>query len=402
MQEKNIKTLSFGCRLNSMESEKISDMLSPAISAGIVVNTCAVTAEAERQSAQAVRKLSRENPNAVIFATGCGATRNPELFKKIENVIVISNEDKMDLDTYLKSVPIFENIKIDQFNYKNYELSKKFIQIQNGCNHKCSYCVTRLLRGKNVSFEYSNILSEVKQAIDNGFFEIILTGVDIASYAKDGVLISDLCQKLLSDAPDIKRLRLSSMDPATPEIHKIIKLIKSDSRMMSHLHLSMQSGCDTILKSMLRRHNTDMIRQFILPNPDISFSMDLICGFPGETEKLFDETFNLIQELKPIKIHAFPYSARPETVAATLPNQVNRAISKQRVKIINELANKNKAEFMKNKIGTITQVLIENNNIGRTPDDIEIKIQGEHIKPKTVCDVKINKISELHFIGEVC
>lgn len=406
MQAENIKTLSFGCRLNSLESEKIQNMLSPVISCAIVVNTCSVTAEAERQSAQAIRKLARENPSAPIFITGCVATRNPTIFSEIPNTIVIDNKDKMNLDAYLtgfSALPCHENGgHIDKFASSGTGLSKKFIQIQNGCNHNCSYCVTRLLRGKNVSFSYESILSEAKQAITDRFYEIVLTGVDIAEFNENGFGLSDLCKKLLNDVPEIKRLRLSSIDPASPEILKIIELMKSDNRMMQHLHLSMQSGSDTILRAMRRRHTTDMVRKFVKSNPDISFSLDLICGFPGETDELFAETCALINELKFIKIHAFPFSPRPNTDAATMPDQVNRVDSKKRVKIASEISDKNKLEFMQSKIGTICQVLVENKNIARTPDDIELHIQGEQITPKTVCNVEIISISDLHFIGKVC
>lgn len=402
MQEKNVFSLSFGCRLNSLESEKISNMLAPVFDCAIIINTCSVTATAERGCAQAIRKLSRENPNAPIFITGCGATRNPELFKKIPNCIIIANDKKMDLKSYTDAILTDKKHEILKFNFKDTTLSKKFIQIQNGCNHGCTYCITRLLRGKSVSFEYETILNDVRNAVVDGFFEIVLTGVDIASFAQDSMFISNLCKQLLNDVPEIKRLRLSSMDPASPEIPKLIELIKSEPRMMPHLHLSLQSGSDTILRAMLRRHNAEMVRDFVLASPEISFGIDLICGFPGETDELFADTLDLISELKFIKVHAFPFSPRPGTIAATLPNQINRSVSKNRVKIATELANKNLLKFVEKQIGTTVQVLMENNNIGRTPDDIEIKIMGEQIKPKTVCDVKIINISDLHFIGEIC
>lgn len=408
MQEENIKnnikTLSFGCRLNAMEAEKIQKMLSTAINAAILVNTCAVTAEAERQSGQAVRKLARENPEAPIFVTGCAATRNPALFLQIPNALVIKNQDKMRLNAYidaLNSAPChFRNPKIVRFSHSAPQLSKQFVQIQNGCNHKCAYCVTRLLRGPAVSFEYEDILKDVKSAIKNGFEEIVLTGVDIASYAKDGVLISDLCKNLLQDVPEIKRLRLSSMDPASPEIFKIIDLIHSDNRMMPHMHLSMQSGSDTILNAMHRRHNSETVRRIVkAANNNITFSWDIICGFPGETEELFNETLKLARETKPIKIHAFPFSPRPGTEAADLPNKINRETSKKRVKIISDLADNFRKEFMKQQLSTEVQVLVEENNIARTPNDIDVKIIGNLIPTKTVCRVKLIEIKENAFIG---
>ena len=408
MQEENIinniKTLSFGCRLNALEAEKIQKMLSSVLKTAILVNTCAVTAEAERQSGQAVRKLARENPNIPIFVTGCAATRNPDLFQQITNVFVIKNKDKMCLTSYLnflKDDPcLFKNTEITHFSHSLPKLSKQFVQIQNGCNHKCSYCITRLLRGSAISFEYETILKDVQNAIENGFKEIVLTGVDIASYAKNGLLISDLCKNLLQDVQGIERLRLSSMDPASPEIFKIINLIHSDKRMMPHMHLSMQSGSDTILKDMHRRHNSETIRRIIkAANKSITFSWDIICGFPGETETLFKETTNLINETKPIKIHAFPFSPRPGTEAAELPNQVNKEISKKRVKIISELANKFCKQFMEKQISTNVQVLVEENNIARTPNDIDVEIIGESLPPKTICNVKLTGIKDNKFVG---
>lgn len=406
----NIKTLSFGCRLNALESEKIAQKIGEIINTAILVNTCSVTGEAERQSAQTVRKLSRENPNVLIFVTGCGATRNPDLFAKIPRVIVIDNKDKMDVSKYIDAVQRANfNIScptIDAFKNAEEPLSKQFVQIQNGCNHDCTYCVTRLLRGANVSFAYNEILTDVKNAVAKGFYEIVLTGVDTASYAKieDGktVLLADVCERLLLDVPQMRHLRLSSIDPASPQITKIIELMKKDARFMPHLHLSMQSGSDTILRAMRRRHNADLLRDIVkMANKDIqvSFSADIICGFPGESDELFQETADLVRELKLIHVHAFPFSPRPNTVAATMPNQILRNISKKRVKIISDIADDNRKQFMQNQIGKKVSVLVEENNIGRTPDDIDIKISGDLIPNKTICDVKITEICGNMFLG---
>lgn len=404
MQAENIKTLTFGCRLNALESEKIQKMLSPHIDCAIVVNTCAVTAEAERQSGQAVRKTARENPNVVIFVTGCAATRNPALFNSIKNVVVIPNAQKTDLNAYIRAYHPISDQKIEQFTDSTEHLSKKFIQVQNGCNHKCAYCVTRLLRGLAMSFDYSEILQNAQDAVKNGFYEIVLTGVDIASYAKPKngqmLFISDVCKKLLNDVPEIKRLRLSSMDPASPELYKIVDLIHSDNRMMPHLHLSMQSGSNTILSSMGRRHSADTVRNLVQYAHDITFSWDIICGFPGETDELFNETLALVQAVKPIKIHAFPFSARPDTAAATMPNQIDRAISKKRVKIVTDVANKNLQNYMESQIGKTVSVLVEKDNNARTPDDISVKIVGTEILPKTICGITLCDIENMTFIGK--
>lgn len=405
MQEENIKSLSFGCRLNALECEKIKNILTHHVDTAVIVNSCSVTAEAERQSAQAVRKIARENPNIPIFVTGCGATRNPELFEKIPNTVVISNADKLNPQSYIDGLAkLNTNGEIVSFVHETPELSKQFIQIQNGCNHKCTYCVTRLLRGPAVSFPYNEILADARAAVKRGFFEIVITGVDSASYAyKMGdkfIFISDVCKMLLRDVPEIQHLRISSLDPASPEIFKIIDLIHAEPRMMPHLHLSMQSGSNTILSAMLRRHNADLVRKIVAAADGITFSWDIICGFPGETDELFNETLDLVAEVKPIKIHAFPFSPRPGTVGATMPNQIPRNISKKRVHKITELADKNMADFMATQIGKTVSVLMENNNIGRTPNDIDVVVSGDKIPAKTICDVRLVDIKNGQFIGE--
>ncbi|MBP5794793.1 MAG: MiaB/RimO family radical SAM methylthiotransferase [Alphaproteobacteria bacterium] len=405
MQEKNIKSLSFGCRLNALECEKIKNIISNCVDTAVIVNTCAVTAEAERQSAQSVRRVARENPNVPIFVTGCGATRNPALFQQIPNTIVIPNSDKMNPAPYIDGLAkINTDGKIVKFAHETPELSKQFIQIQNGCNHKCTYCVTRLLRGPAVSFPYENILADARAAVERGFFEIVITGVDSASYAyRDGdkvLFISDVCEMLLRDVPEIRRLRISSLDPASPQIFKIIDLIHRDNRMMPHLHLSMQSGSDTILSDMARRHNADMVRKIVAAADGITFGWDIICGFPGETDELFRETLDLARELKTIKIHAFPYSPRPGTTAAVMPNQIPRNISKARVHKITDVADKNLSAYAATQIGKTVSCLVENNNIGRTPDDIDVVIFGAPILPRTICNVKLTGVENGIFIGE--
>ena len=409
-KKNNIKTLSFGCRLNALESEKIQKMLESHINCAIVVNTCAVTAEAERQSGQAVRRIARENPNAPIFVTGCAATRNPQLFTEIENTAIVHNYEKLNLSAYISAINKIpcatQSAKIEKFEHHDSKLSKQFVQIQNGCNHACAYCITRALRGPSVSFEYENILADVRAAVENGFGEIVLTGIDIASYIqkKDGKLfqLSDLCKELLADVPGIRRLRLSSVDPAVPDIDKIIDLILGDPRMMPHMHFSMQSGSDSILRAMGRRHNAQRVRDLVARAASkITFSWDIICGFPGESEELFQETFDLVCETKPIKIHAFPFSPRPGTPAAVMPEQVDRSVSKERVRLINNQANQNRTEFMRAQIGNVVQVLVEENNIARCPHDIAVKIDGAPIPARTICDIKITDIRDDYFIGKV-
>lgn len=393
--------------MNSLESEKIQNMLFGHINTAILVNTCAVTAEAERQSGQTVRKLARENPDVPIFITGCAATRNPSLFSNIPHTFVVANRDKLRLQAYMDamaSAPChIENPKIAVFKNSDPKLSKQFVQVQNGCNHKCAYCITRALRGPAESFEYASIVADARAAVANGFNEIVLTGVDIASYARrdaDGViLISDLCRRLLDDVPQIRRLRLSSMDPASPEILKIIDLMHQEPRMMPHMHLSMQSGSDSVLRAMRRRHTAADIRNLVARANGITFSWDIICGFPGETPELFAETMKLVQETRPIRIHAFPFSPRPGTEAADMPNQIERTESKRRVKIIADAVDAIRIEFMQSQIGKKVQILAEENNIARDPHDIAVKILGAPIAPRTICDVEITGYNADGLIG---
>ena len=404
----NIKIVAMGCRLNTLEAQKIQRMLAPAINAAIVVNTCAVTAEAERQSGQTIRRIARENPNIPIFVTGCAATRNPDMFAQIPNVRIIPNADKMKLQIYLDAVAGMSPVLSEISDIPGGEhLSKRFVQIQNGCNHDCTYCVTRLLRGRAVSFPYTDILADIRAAVADGFYEIVLTGVDIASYAgigPDGTAfpISNLCEQILKDVPEVRRLRLSSMDPASPQIGKIIDLMRRDERMMRHMHLSMQSGCDKILNDMRRRHTGAHIRELIAAADGVTFSADIICGFPGETDELFTQTLNLIKETGIMRVHAFPFSPRPGTVAADMPNQVDRNISKQRVRLITAAADENRLAYMRTQLGRRVQVLVEQDNIARTPDDIPVTLVGCAVAPRTICDVEITDISPLHFIGKVC
>ena len=400
---KNILQITFGCRLNALESQKISNLISPYFKSAIVINSCAVTSEAERQVSQKLRKIIKEYKNIPIFITGCSATLNPNKYQNLDSVFVISNENKLNLESYLNAFNDKFSIGKNIFKNSSLELSKKYIQIQNGCNHNCSFCITKLLRGKSYSFGYQTILNEVKKASSEGFKEIVLTGIDIASYfdKENSLYLSDLCKKLLNDVKYIERLRLSSIDPASNEINKIIELIKTNKKILPHLHLSMQSGNNTILKLMRRRHTAEMVKN-IMSNKFISFGWDIICGFPGETVEFFNDTLNLAKDLKPIHIHAFPFSPRKYTEAFDMPNQIQRSISKQRVKLITEISNFNKLEFMKSKLGSISSVLLEENNIGKTEDDIPVILYNNTKLSKDVINVKLTSISNLHFIGLVC
>ena len=373
----NIKIFSSGCRLNALESEKIKRMLVAAgVSDAIIFNTCAVTHEALRQSRQQFRKIQRENPTARIFITGCGATMSPDDFA---GAIVVPNERKFDLEAYIASDDArrpWDKVappSVDKFE----KMEKKgFVQIGDGCDRHCTYCITRVLRGRAISFPYDQILADAAALVENGYEEIILTGVNIADWElsslrgatatkqsnkkfsadekeqgldwiasspaaprNDGNMVGfpliNLCKQLLADLPDIKTLTLSSLDPAA-DIIGLIEFITTEPRMNRHLHLSVQSGSDEILAKMARRHRVSDLQKIweFGHKCGIVFSWDIICGFPGETEALFSATLALARELRPIKIHAFPFSARIGTPAFEMPGKISRAESKRRVNML--------------------------------------------------------------------
>jgi threonylcarbamoyladenosine tRNA methylthiotransferase MtaB len=308
-----------------LEAEKIRRMLAEAGAGGCaIINTCAVTNEAIKQSRQQFRKILRENPDIPIFVTGCGVTMKPEDF---DGATIVPNKDKFNPVAYGIRAMGHEP-RVTRFE----KMQKKgFVQIGDGCDRHCTYCITRVLRGKAVHFPYGQILVAAKALIDNGYEEIILTGVNIADYNPS---LLDLCRKLLDDLPDMKFLTLSSLDPAA-DVEGIIDLIHKEPRMTKHLHLSVQSGSDTILQKMARRHTAARVREITnYAGGEAAFSWDIICGFPGESEELFNETLELARELRPIKIHAFPFSARPGTPAASMPDKITRKVAKDRVKQI--------------------------------------------------------------------
>lgn len=404
MQDK-IYTISLGCRLNAIESLKIKEFLSSFLDTAIIINTCAVTNEATSKSIQKIKKISKENNYTPIFITGCAVTLSHMPFNNIENVIIIDNKDKLNKQVYKDKYNEFLLIK----NYKKFfidkkirevNLSKQFIRIQTGCNHICSYCITRILRGKSESVNYEFIKKDIENALNNNFYEIVLTGIDIASYNYNNIKLDDLCLKILQDFKNLKRLRIASIDPAFVGINNIIDLMNKDKRFMPHLHLSIQSCSDKILNKMRRGHTQQNIINLAKYN-NITFSCDIICGFPGETEDDFLQTYNTLCKLKPIKIHAFPFSPRPYTEAFNMSDKIDKKIAKERVHKLIDLGNKCKLEFMKQELNKITSVLSESNNLARTKDDIQVKIIGANIEPKKICNVYLIGIERDYFIAKL-
>lgn len=381
----------FGCRLNTFESEVIRGHL-PVDSERprIVFNTCAVTAEAERQARQAIRRARRNNPNAEIIVTGCAAQINPGDFEAMPEVDrVLGNEEKLLPDSWVRDsdarVVVNDIMDVNEIAPQlvtGFEgRIRAFVQIQQGCNHRCTFCIIPFGRGNSRSVPIGGIVKQAQTLIDNGYQELVLTGVDITSYGSDlpgQPNLGSMIKRLLINVPDLKRLRLSSIDPVEID-SELLKLIENEPRLMPHLHLSIQAGDDMILKRMKRRHlRKDVIqiaKHLKKVRPDLVLGADLIAGFPTETDSMFKQSLNLISEIGLLHLHVFPYSAREGTPAAKMP-QVPTAIRKERASILRAAGKKELGQYIESRIGTTERVLMEKESLGHT----------EHFIPMTVDD----------------
>lgn len=368
--------VNFGCRLNAFESEKIEQIARKyGLSGYIVVNTCAVTGEAERQVRQHIRKLHKEHPARKIILTGCAATYSPNEYSRMPGVVaVIENDKKLNEHEYLKLDS--QHVVLPKKIHKNV---RRFVQVQNGCDNHCTYCIVRLTRGSSHSYHRNTILSDVRQTIDEHPFagpcEIVLTGVNISSYDDNGLKLADLAAYLLENEPRLTRLRFSSLDPADIDDH-FINIFASDDRIMPHLHLSVQSGDDMILKRMRRNHSREQVIEItdkiLSSRPETIIGADFITGFPTESEEMFENTCRLIEDARIHLTHVFPYSERPGTPAALMP-QVIKSERKNRAKrLIQESGNylKKKLESM---IGTHVNVLAEDDLCGKTDSFLSVR-----------------------------
>ena len=398
----NTKVITFGCRLNTYESEVIK---SHAASAGldntVIFNTCAVTAEATRQAKQSIRRARRNNPDAKIIVTGCAAQIDPKQFSDMEEVDqILGNEEKLSVKNYQDfgisksqrvSVNDIMSVKktaphlIEGFEQR----SRAFVQVQNGCDHRCTFCIIPFGRGNSRSVPAGEVVSQIQQLVDNGYQEVIITGVDITSYGPDlpgNPTLGTLCQKILKNVPDLKRLRLSSIDSIETD-EALFDIITSDQRMMPHLHLSLQAGDNMILKRMKRRHNREDSIEFCnavrKARPDVIFGADIIAGFPTETEEMFENSLALIEDCGLTYLHVFPYSERDGTPAARMP-QLDRSIRKERAARLRALGEKKLEQMLKASIGKDVSILIEksmkdeNTAIGHTEHFAPAKIIGSH------------------------
>lgn len=348
----------------------------------IVVNTCAVTAEAERQCRQMIRKLKRENPQAQIVVVGCAVQIHPQVYANMPEVDrVLGNHEKLNSDLLCgqeKCVvgPIdapFDLPVIHEFEGRN----RAFLQIQQGCNHHCTFCVVRLARGPNKGLKPEQVIEQAKAFVQAGFQEIVLTGADVVSYPYGLVEIS---KRLLDEVPGIQRLRFGSLDPAGLG-DDFIDLIKQYPQVMPHFHFSIQSGDDTILKKMGRRHRChdvlDLIQKIRNVRKNAVFGADFITGFPTETEEQFLNTMDLVREAHLTHLHVFPYSERPETPAVRL-EQIQQNIRKERAKRLRELGDSLHAALLKKMVGKKVSVLVEADQSGWTENYLHVILKAKY------------------------
>lgn len=393
------RVVTFGCRLNIYESEVMKDHAKKAgLDDAIIINTCAVTSEAERQARQAIRRARRENPDAKIIVTGCAAQVNPKSFSDMPEVNqVIGNDLKLKSETWTQA-PTERVIVNDIMSVKEtarhmisgFEShARAFVQVQNGCDHRCTFCIIPYGRGNSRSVPMGEIVDQVRKLVDRGYNEVVLTGVDITSYGPDlpgQPTLGQMVRRLLALVPDIKRVRLSSLDPVEID-EDLWRLMGEEERFMPHLHISMQAGDDMVLKRMKRRH----LRHHLMEicdrarsiRPDVVFGADIIAGFPTETDEMFLNTLNAVKECDLTFLHVFPYSPRPGTPAAKMP-QVEGGLRKERAKILRDLGATQVNKHLQTLVGRTLPVLMEKDNKGRTAYFSEVQVDSTNMLGKIV------------------
>ncbi len=386
------KIVTFGCRLNSYESEVMADLSNAAgLRDTIVFNTCAVTSEAQRQARQAIRKARRESPEARIVVTGCAAQIDPDEFSDMPEVDhVIGNAEKMDKAVFEGlSLPESERIVVNDImsvkETANHlisgfgERARAFVQIQNGCDHRCTFCIIPYGRGNSRSVPAGVVVEQIRTLVERGFKEVVLTGVDMTAYGKDlpgQMTLGSLVKSILRQVRDLPRLRISSIDSVEVDAD-LLDVITDEPRLMPHLHLSLQSGDNMILKRMKRRHlREDAIAfcaQVRQKRPDMVFGADIIAGFPTETDDMFAQSVDLVDACDLTFLHIFPYSPRPETPAARMP-QLDRGIVKQRALKLREIGDERRSDFLARQKDQTVELLMENTTVGRTPQFAEMQL----------------------------
>ena len=373
--------ITLGCRLNIAESEAIREIIGREVADGqddlIVVNSCAVTAEAVRQTRQAIRRARRDRPDARIMVTGCAAQTEPETFTKMAEVdAVIGNRDKMDPTHYTAHAS--EKARVSDIMAVREtaphmasafaEHARAFLEVQNGCDHRCTFCIIPFGRGNSRSVPAGAVIDKARELVEAGYREIVLTGVDVTSYGPDlpgAPSLGLLVERILKGVPDLSRLRLSSLDSVEID-ERLFDLLAHEPRMMPHLHLSLQAGDDMVLKRMKRRHSRAeaiaIVERLKAARSDISIGADIIAGFPTEDDAMFENSVRLIEQCAIVHGHIFPYSPRAGTPAARMP-QVDRAVVKARAARLRSACEAQRESWLRSLIGTRQSVLVERNGL---------------------------------------
>ena len=391
-----VETLTFGCRLNAYESEVMKAEAEKAgLSGALIVNTCAVTEEAVRQAKQAIRKARRDEPARQIIVTGCAAQTEARTFSEMAEVdLVIGNADKMKAESYAPmafGVKLNDKVQVNDIMVVREQAghliegmdgrTRAFVQVQNGCDHRCTFCIIPYGRGPSRSVPMGAVVEQMKRLVGNGYRELVLTGVDITSYGADlpgQPSLGKLVQAILRHIPDLPRLRISSLDSIEAD-QALYDAIASDQRLMPHLHLSLQSGDDLILKRMKRRHlradTLEFVEKVRALRPDVVFGADIIAGFPTETEEMFENSMRIVEEADLSYLHVFAYSARQGTPAARMP-QVPKPVRKERAARLRALGDQQYIKLCESRVGATEMVLVERDGVGRTEQFVPIHVPG--------------------------
>jgi len=382
-----------GCRLNAYETEAMKRLAEDAgVRDALVVNTCAVTSEAVRKARQEIRRLRRDNPDAPIIVTGCAAQTEPETFAAMPEVTrVIGNSEKMQPATWASLTPDLigqtERVMVDDIMSVRETAShlidgfgtraRAYVQVQNGCDHRCTFCIIPYGRGNSRSVPAGVVVEQIKRLVDEGYLEVVLTGVDLTSWGADlpaAPRLGDLVRRILRLVPDLARLRISSIDSIEAD-PALMEAIATEPRLMPHLHLSLQAGDDMILKRMKRRHLRDDAIAFCTEarrlRPDMAFGADIIAGFPTETEAMFENSLKLVDECGLTWLHVFPFSPRKGTPAARMP-QLNGTVTRARAARLRAAGDAAVTRHLAAQVGATHPVLMENPRMGRTPQFAEV------------------------------
>jgi threonylcarbamoyladenosine tRNA methylthiotransferase MtaB len=397
----SVDVITFGCRLNIHESEVVRRQAAAAgLADTTIVNTCAVTAEAVRKARQTIRKLKREKPDSRIVVTGCAAQIEPDAFAAMPEVDrVVGNEEKLKPETWARTEKIAVGDIMAATQTALHRIdgigghTRAFVQVQNGCDHRCTFCIIPYGRGNSRSVPMRDVIDQVRQLVARGYREVVLTGVDITSY-RDGLAdapkLGALVKEILRAVPELERLRLSSIDSVEAD-NDLLDAIANETRLMPHLHLSLQAGDDLVLKRMKRRHaRADAIAfcaQVRRLRPDMVFGGDIIAGFPTETETMFRRSLDLVDDCGLTHLHVFPFSARPGTPAARML-QVPGNVVKDRARRLREKGEAALRRYLGSEVGMRRRVLTEAGGIGRTEHFTQVKL-ADGIAPRLMLDVVV-------------